>query len=119
MSFRQEPQKKEIPREMRISDEEIGLLKSAFSGNDKLLKLLRKIFLPQYDYDAPVGDNIDMWMMCQLDGISPEESIVNVKAYKLLINQIEISLRGIKILVGSKEESVEDAKKRLQQNSTQ
>ena len=36
-----------MDKEMRITDEELNLIKTTFAENDTLLKLIRKIFLPE------------------------------------------------------------------------
>ena len=48
--------------EPRITKEEEQLLKQHFGGNDSLLKLLRKVFIPHYDVNAPLGQAVDLWM---------------------------------------------------------
>jgi hypothetical protein len=115
--FRPEP-KREAPREMRITDDELMILKSVFGGNDNLLKLLRKIFLPELSAATPLGENIDLWMTFPIDNMSTEEAIINLKARNSLITHLERQLMVLKVLAGSKEESVEETKKRLQQDST-
>ena len=39
-------------KQMRLNDEELQALKGAFASNDKLIKTLRKIFLPEIDVDS-------------------------------------------------------------------
>ena len=121
MSFRQPPRNpvREAPREMRITDDELTVAKSVFSGNDALLKFLRKIFLPEISADGPIGENIDLWMTFPVEGLSLEEALINLKARNALITHIERQLMVIKVLAGSKEESIEETKRKLQQNSTQ
>ena len=107
------------PREMRITDDELTVAKAVFSGNDMLLKFLRKIFLPEISANAPIGENIDLWMTFPVEGLSLEEALINLKARNALITHIERQLMVIKVLAGSKEESIEETKRKLQQNSTQ
>lgn len=108
----------ENKQEMRISDEELQLLKNTFSGNNDLLKLLRKVFLPEISSKAPFGQNIDLWMTVKIDDLSPEEAIINLKARNILINHIEQQLLQLYLLAGMKEETVEETKKRLSKNSS-
>lgn len=103
--------------EMRISDIELSALKNTFADNDALLKTLRKIFFPEITADAPIGQNIDLWMTLSIDGMNPEEAMVNIKARNSLIAHIENCLLQIKILAGQKDESVEQTKERIKKNS--
>jgi hypothetical protein len=104
--------------EMRISDLELSALKNTFAENDTLLKTLRKIFLPEVTADAPIGQNIDLWMTLDINGMSPEEAMLNLKARNSLIGHIENCLLQIKILAGQKEETVEQTKERIKKNSS-
>lgn len=104
--------------EMRISDIELSLLKNTFSENDALLKVLRKIFFPEITAEAPIGQNIDLWMSLDINGMSPEEAMINLKARNSLIGHIENCLLQIKILSGMKDESVEETKDRIKKNSS-
>ena len=105
-------------KDMRISDEELSLLKATFSENDKLLKLLRKLFLPEITADAPIGQNIDLWMTINLENKTPEQAIIDLKARNSLIGHIESQLVQIKMLAGMKDETVEETKARLKQDSS-
>ena len=110
--------KKETKKaEMRITDAELGLIKMAFADNDVLLKTLRKVFLPEITADAPIGQQIDLWMTVKIEDLSPEDVIINLKARNTLIQHLEMCLQQLKVLAGSKEESVEDTKARLAKDS--
>tara|TARA_R100001530_G_C4291459_1_gene148131 strand:- start:593 stop:925 length:333 start_codon:yes stop_codon:yes gene_type:complete len=103
--------------EMRITDAELEILKNTFSDNVDLIKLLRKIFLPEITADDPIGQNIDLWMTIKIDDMSPEQAMVNIKARNSLITHIDTQLMVIKSLAGSKKETVEETKERLQKDS--
>jgi len=105
-------------QQMRITDLELQLIKSTFAGNEELLMLLRKIFLPELDPAIPLGQNIDLWMTVKIDDLDPEQAIINLKARNTVIQHIEQQLLSLKLLAGMKEESVEETKKRLQQDSS-
>ena len=107
-----------LGQEMRISDKELQLIKNTFSDNEDLLKLMRKIFLPEIDPKAPLGQNLDLWMTVKVEDIPPEQAIINLKARNSLIQHIEMQLLALRTLAGFKEETVEETKKRLQQNSS-
>lgn len=105
-------------KQMRITDEELAVIKGLFADNEEALKLMRKIFLPEIDYDAPLGQLVDMWIPVEVDGISSEQAIVNIKARKTLIVHIESCLMQLKNLAGKKQDSVEETKKKLMQDSS-
>ena len=104
-------------QEMRISDTELQVLKTTFAGNDALLKLLRKVFLPELDPKAPLGQQIDLYMTLKIDDMSMEQAIINLKARNILISHIEQQLMMLKLLAGQTEETVEMTKERLKKDS--
>lgn len=104
-------------KQMRITDAELATIKSLFADNEEALKIMRKIFLPEIDYNAPLGQVMDMWMPVEVDEVSPEQALVNIKARKTLIIHVESCLMQLRTLAGSKEESVETTKEKLMKNS--
>ena len=104
--------------EMRITTEEIQMIKSAFTGNTALLKLMRKIFLPEYDPKAPLGQSVDLWTIKDISAMSPEEVKIYFLARRDLILHIESNLLQLQHLANTKLESVEEALIRLKKDST-
>lgn len=104
-------------KQMRITDEELAVIKGLFADNEEALKVMRKIFLPEIDYTAPLGQLVDMWIPVEVDDVTPEQAIINIKARKTLIIHIESCLMQLRNLAGKKEESVEITKKKLMQDS--
>ena len=96
-------------RQMRFSPEELEMLRGAFKGNDRLLKLLRKVFLPEIDPYAPLGQVVDLWMTIDLRQQTPETAYVNLMARNTLITHVEQQLLQIQVLANM-EESVGDPK---------
>jgi hypothetical protein len=111
-------EKKSVKPEMRITDAELSLIKMLFADNDVALKLLRKIFLPEITADAPIGQNIDLWMTLKVEGVPMEEAIINLKARNTVIQHLEMCLNQLKVLAGTKTESVEETKDRLAKDSS-
>lgn len=105
-------------QQFRITDEELSLIKNTFANNEALLKLMRKLFLPELDPNAPINQNIDLWMTLKIEDLTPEQAIINLKARNTVIQHLESQLMNLQILAGSPNESVEDTKKRLSQDST-
>lgn len=104
--------------EMRITDAELGLLKMTFAENDVLLKLMRKIFLPEIDMDAPIGSQVDLWMTLKIEDLTPEQAMINIKARNQLITHLEMCLHQIKVLAGQKSETPEQTRERLAKDSS-
>lgn len=104
--------------EMRITDAELGLLKMTFADNDVLLKLMRKIFLPEIDLNAPIGSQVDLWMTIKIEDQTPEEAIINLKARNQLITHLEMCLNQMKVLAGKKDETPEQTRERLAKDSS-
>jgi len=104
--------------QMRITDAELSLIKITFADNEVLLKLLRKVFLPEISADAPLGQNIDLWMTVKIEDMTPEQALINLKARNTLISHIEMCLQQLNILAGIKTESVEQTKERLKKDSS-
>jgi hypothetical protein len=107
----------EVKPEMRITDEEIEAIKSAFQGNIKLLKIMRKIFLPEYDPKAPLGQTVDLWTIKDISSMPPEEVKIYFLARKDLIMHIESQLMQLQILAGTKLETMEEWTARNKKNS--
>lgn len=105
-------------KDMRITDRDIEILKQHFSENDELLKTLRKVFLPEITADTPIGQIVDLWLTLPLDSYkSTEDAVINMKARNLTITHLEQCLVRLQSIAGSKSETVEQAKKRMAQNS--
>jgi len=105
-------------KEMRITDAELSLIKMTFADNEVLLKLLRKIFLPEISPTAPLGQNIDLYMTVKIEDMTPEQALINLKARNTLISHIEMCLQQLNVLAGIKTESVEQTKERLKKDSS-
>lgn len=102
---------------MRFSEEELTLLKNTFKDNTKLLKLLRKVFLPEYNPLAPLGQNIDLWMTVDVRNLTPQDAMIRILARNELITHIEQQLMQIKVLVDRKEESSGEIAERRKKDS--
>ncbi|MFP5260986.1 MAG: hypothetical protein ACLGJB_03670 [Blastocatellia bacterium] len=105
-------------QQMRITDAELSLIKNTFAGQDELLKLMRKIFLPEIDPTVPLGQNIDLWMTVKVDDLEPEQAIVNLKARNTLITHIEQQLMVLRTLAESGDETPERALEKMKKNSS-
>lgn len=111
------PKEMQNGQQMRYTDEELGMIKNTFKGNEKLLKLLRKVFLPELDPDAPIGQVIDLWMTVKIDDLTPEQALINIKARNTLITHIDQQLYGLKILADSDDLTAEEMIEKVKKNS--
>lgn len=104
--------------QMRITPQEIDLIKRTYGSNEPLLKLLRKMFLPEIDPNAPIGQLIDLWMTVKIDEMSPEEAMVNLKARNALITHIDQVLFQLSTIAKQETETTEELKAKLTKNSS-
>lgn len=102
-------------QQMRFTRDELVLMKSLYQNNEKALKMLRKVFLPELDMDAPIGQNFDLYMTLDVKEKSPEEVKIQVLARNQLIHHIEQQLGQLRVLADLDEKTAEqkasDAKK--------
>lgn len=103
---------------MRITDAELSIIKNTFADNEDLLKLMRKIFLPELDPSAPLGQNLDLWMTIKIEDLPPEQAIINLKARNVLITHVDQQLMVLRTLAGMKSETLEQTKERLKKDSS-
>lgn len=104
--------------QMRITPTELGILKNTFKGQEELVRLMRKLFLPELDPFVPLGQNIDLWMTVKIDSMPPEEAIINIKARNALIQHLDQVLMSIKTLAETADETPEEAVERMKKDST-
>lgn len=94
-------------KQMRFTTDELNLIKTTFGGNEALLKLLRKVFLPEITPDAPLGQVIDLWLTVDVSKLSTEDALRNLAARNMLIMHIEQQLIQLNSLGSLK--AVEDS----------
>jgi hypothetical protein len=105
---------------MRFTEAEMLQLKGMFGGEDLTnIKLLRKLFLPSYEADAPLQQNIDLWMTINLNDMTPEEALVRIYARNEVISHVEQRLNQIQILANATVETPEERDARLAKDSNQ
>lgn len=104
-------------RQMRITDEEIELIQRTFAGNDRLVRLMRKLFLPEIDPNAPIGQMVDLWMTVDIRDMSPEEAFLNIKARNQLITHVDQQLMTIQVIANMEPEDVGKLKEKAVKDS--
>ena len=104
--------------QMRITPAEMSLLHNTFKGNDDLVRLMRKLFLPELDPYVPIGQNIDLWMTVKVDDMTSEQALINLKARNSLIQHLDQVLMSIKQLAEMGDLTPEQALERLRKDSS-
>lgn len=102
----------------RFTKKEMEIIKATFGGNDLLLRLLRKVFLPLADISAPVGQITDIYMAIATDDKDDATIARNVKARNDVMMHVESQLMQLEILSKSREESALEMKDRLARDSS-
>lgn len=105
-------------RQMRLTEGELRTIKETFEGNDDLLKIMRKIFLPEYDANSPVGQIVDLWQTIPIEGMDDDQLVKTFRARNDLIKHVEARLQELKTLAGMKDETESEKKVRLSKDST-
>lgn len=85
-------------KQMRVSQEELDLIRSTFKGNEKLLKALRKFFLPTITGDEPIGQTVDLWMSTPIKDLTPEQAYHQLIARNFIIGHIEAQLSQLEVI---------------------
>lgn len=91
--------------QMRITPEEVSLIRSTFKNNEVLLKLMRKMFLPELDPNAPLGQMIDIYHTIQTKDRKPEDIAVELTARNMVIDHTDNVLTQLWILSMQEEET--------------
>lgn len=104
--------------QMRINEDEMRLIRATFKDNEPLLRLMRKMFLPEIDPSAPIGQMIDLWMTVDIKEMSPEEAIINIKARNTLITHLDQQLMSLKLIANTEPMSQDEAVAKVKADST-
>ena len=108
---------KEKGRQMRFTEIEIDLIKKTFKDNEKLLQIIRKVFLPELDPTAPLNQNIDLWMSIPLKQLSKEDAVIQVLARNDLISHIEMQLMQLDILANTDAKTLAEIREKIKKDS--
>ena len=103
--------------QMRISPEEQRIIKATFADKPDLLKLLRKIFLPEIDPSAPATQVIDLWMTLENSDKSLEEQLINLKARNKVITHVDQQLLTLELMSKMNTPTPEEIAEQTKKNS--
>lgn len=104
--------------QMRITPDEMKLIKATFLNNDTLLKLMRKMFLPELDPKAPVGQMIDLYRTIPTKDRDPVSVTVDLMARNMVIDHVDQVLMQLYLMARMDTETPEQAKAKLTANSS-
>ncbi len=90
--------------QMRIPPEERAIVRGLFLGNEAALKLLRKIFLPELDPTAPIGQMVDLYLTIPTKDRDPMQIAVDLAARNLVISHTDQMLMQLKAIAEMPEE---------------
>lgn len=103
---------------MRFTESELELIRSAFKDNEELLKVMRKVFLPEIDPKAPLGQTIDLWMTIDVKGQDPLLAYQNLLARNMLITHVDQQLIQLQFLAGMETKSPLQLEEERKKDST-
>lgn len=101
----------------RFTQAEIDWIQSTFADNEFALITLRKIFVPFYDVDAPLGQTVNLYATINPTG-DPELIAREVFAINKFKNTLESQLNHLKLIAGTKKKTVEEVAVHKGKNST-
>lgn len=104
--------------QMRITDPEIDLIKATYGNNEPLLKLLRKMFLPELDPNAPIGQMIDLYRTIETKERNPMDVAVDLTARNMLISHVDNVLMQLQLIGKMDRLTPEEAVAKVKANST-
>lgn len=104
--------------QMRITEDEQAVIKATFRNNEALLKVMRKMFLPELDPKAPIGGMIDLWMTVSIKEKTPEEAYVELLARNTLISHIDNVLLQLNLISKLDPMTDDDVKAKLVADSS-
>lgn len=101
-----------------VSKEEKQLLAQHFRGNDGLLKLLRKIFVTPFNFDAPIGQATDSLISgVNFADLPAEEAKIRILARQESLGVLDRGLIQIQFLANDKEKTPDELEKERNKNS--
>lgn len=111
--------------EIKITDEgygrftkpEMDAIIMAFKDNDNLLKILRKVFLPDANWTNPLGQLVGPYLQIAVDNRNAEDIALDVKAFNKVWGHIEFRLQELQSLAQAKVESEQERVLRNKLNS--
>lgn len=103
--------------QMRITEDERRIIAAAFKDNEALLRLMRKVFLPELDPTAPIGQMIDLWLTVDTKDMTPDMVYVNLQARNKLIQHVDQQLMTLKLIADAEQITPEQVAEKAKADS--
>lgn len=104
---------KENGSQMRLTTEELATIRSMFKNNEAGLKLMRKMFLPELDPKAPIGQMIDLYRTIPTKDRDPMAIAIDLQARNMVIDHTDSVLMQLWLLSQMEEVTPAEAKAKL------
>ena len=102
----------------RFTEDEVRELKVMFKDNDYRLKLMRKFFLPPFDYNAPMGLLFDIYGMIQAENMPDQQAANLVRSRNMMINHMNRMFLELQSIANQKEETKAEREARMKKDSS-
>jgi len=94
----------------RFSSEDMAQIRAVFQNNEPLLRLLRKVFLPnQVDENLAIGQIAGVWMDIEFRNLSAEDAKIIAVARQEIIKTVEFYLNQLQVLANSTDFELDEA----------
>lgn len=104
--------------QMRITEDEQALIKSTFKNNETLLKLMRKMFLPELDPNAPIGQMVDLYRTIPTKDRDAESIATELTARNMVIDHVDNVLMQLLLISRQETETPEQLKEKVKADSS-
>lgn len=84
---------RKVMLQLDMSEAEEVMWKKTFSDNEALSALMRKMFLPTIDGDAPIHQLVDLYMTINMENKLPEEIASLVKSRQMIVSYLDNQLK--------------------------
>ena len=101
----------------QFNEEELSLIKGTFKGNDRLLILLRKLFIPRLDENEG-GDLIDVYGDIPFNELTPEEAKLAGMSRNQLVKHLDKRLAIIYTIANTDPKTPEQIAEANKKDST-
>jgi hypothetical protein len=84
---------RKVMYQMPLNAVDLSRIEVTFKGKEGLLKVVRKLFLPELSADVPFQQNIDLWQLIKLKELIVEEAAIHLDSIQIWIDYMEQQLK--------------------------
>lgn len=77
-----------------LSEDNVTLLKKVFSNNE-VFNVVKKCYLPELEFDAAIGQPIDLWMVVEVRDKDMATQAMNIMVQDRMIQLIQVGLERL------------------------